>query len=443
MPPSNPNIVLLHSHDTGRYISPYGYDVPTPNLHTLAEEALVFRNAFTPAPTCSPSRVAMMTGMVPHTAGMLGNTGHGWAMDDPDQHLANHLRKHGYDTVLCGFQDEQPGDNDPAKSRELGYRTFPDPNAAYDDEATAAAATEYLASADEPFFLHTTFVNTHRGYPDPEETGIDPDGVNPPGPLPDVPVCRRGWAGFHGSVRALDACAGTVIDALREHNMLGNTVLLFTTDHGPPFKDMKCNLYDGGTRVSLLARFPEGPRGDTTDAFVSHEDLVPTLCEYLDVGVPSHVQGRSWLPAVTGRPFDGREMVYGEVTYHGAYEPKRCVRTRRYKYIRRYGDCDTYVLPNVDPSPSKSFFVEHGLGDRKRPREALYDTYFDPSERHNLIDDPVYEDVRTDLRSALDDWMERTDDPLLSGPVSKPQGVRSTLQDAVDNGDESEPKDVR
>lgn len=51
-------------------------------------------------------------------------------------------------------------------------------------------------------------------------------------------------------------------------------------------------------------------------------------------------------------------MVYGEVTYHGAYEPKRCVRTRRYKYIRRYGDYDTYVLPNVDPSPSKSFFLD-------------------------------------------------------------------------------------
>jgi N-sulfoglucosamine sulfohydrolase len=258
VPPSNPNIVLLHSHDTGRYISPYGYDVPTPNLHTLAEEALVFRNAFTPAPTCSPSRVAMMTGMVPHTAGMLGNTGHGWAMDDPDQHLANHLRKHGYDTVLCGFQDEQPGDNDPAKSRELGYRTFPDPNAADDDESTAAAATEYLASADEPFSLHTIFINTHRGYPDPEETGIDPDGVNPPGPLPDVPVCRRGWAGFHGSVRALDACAGMVIDALREHDMLGNTVLLFTTDHGPPFRDMKCTSTTG----ALVSHSSRGSQRD-------------------------------------------------------------------------------------------------------------------------------------------------------------------------------------
>jgi N-sulfoglucosamine sulfohydrolase len=325
----------------------------------------------------------------------------------------------------------------------LGYRTFPDPDAAYDDEATAAAAAEYLASADEPFFLCTSFANTHREFPSPEEAGIDPDSVQPPGPLPDVPPCRRDTAGFHGSISTLDDCGGTVVDALREQDLLGDTVLLYATDHGPPFKDMKCDLYDDGVRVSLVARFPEGPHGDTVEEFVSHEDLVPTLCEYLDIDVPTYVQGTSWLPAVTGGEFDGRGAVYGDVTYHAAYEPKRCVRTRRYRYIRRFDEYDTYVLPNIDSGPSKTFLVEQGLGDRTRSREALYDTYLDPNERENLIDDPGHEAVLADLRTALDDWMDRTDDPLLAGPVSKPQGVTSTRRDAIDVGDESEPADAR
>ena len=67
-----PNILYIHSHDTGRLTSPYGYSVPTPNLHRLASEGILFRQAFCAAPTCSPSRASLLTGECAHSNGMLG-----------------------------------------------------------------------------------------------------------------------------------------------------------------------------------------------------------------------------------------------------------------------------------------------------------------------------------------------------------------------------------
>src|ERR1700761_349814 len=67
-----PNIVYIHSHDSGRYLSPYGHDLPTPHLQRLADEGTLFRRAFSIAPTCSPSRSGLLTGLYPHNNGMLG-----------------------------------------------------------------------------------------------------------------------------------------------------------------------------------------------------------------------------------------------------------------------------------------------------------------------------------------------------------------------------------
>ncbi len=75
-----PNIIYLNSHDTGRWIQPYGYPVSTPNLQCFAEDAVVFRNAYCMNPTCSPNRAAMLTGQAPHSSGMLGLAHMGWRL---------------------------------------------------------------------------------------------------------------------------------------------------------------------------------------------------------------------------------------------------------------------------------------------------------------------------------------------------------------------------
>ncbi len=96
------NILYMHSHDTGRYIQPYGCGIPTPNLQTLAEEGVLFRQAFCANPTCSPSRAALLTGSYPHQNGMFGLAHRGWSLDDYSQHLVHTLTAHGYAAALAG-----------------------------------------------------------------------------------------------------------------------------------------------------------------------------------------------------------------------------------------------------------------------------------------------------------------------------------------------------
>src|SRR6516164_6227832 len=95
-----PNILYLHSHDSGRYLSPYGHAVPTPNLRRLAAEGVIFRRAFSAAPTCSPSRAALLTGQCPHQNGILGLAHRGFSMTDYRHHMLHTLRGAGYLSVL-------------------------------------------------------------------------------------------------------------------------------------------------------------------------------------------------------------------------------------------------------------------------------------------------------------------------------------------------------
>ena len=102
------NILLLHTHDSGRFLQPYGYALETPHLKTLAERGTLFRQAFSVAPTCSPSRAGMLTGQYPHNCGMFGLAHRGFSLPDYQHHMARYLTNFGYETVLCGIQHEAP-----------------------------------------------------------------------------------------------------------------------------------------------------------------------------------------------------------------------------------------------------------------------------------------------------------------------------------------------
>jgi arylsulfatase A-like enzyme len=160
-------------------------------------------------------------------------------------------------------------------------------------------------------------------------------------------------------------------------------------------------------------------------------DVFPTLCDLLSIAPPAWLQGRSLMPLVRGETEEVNEAIYGEVTYHAAYEPQRCVRTRRYKYIRRYGARRTPVRPNCDDSPSKDLWLAHGWAERELPREALYDVVWDPNEAHNLAGDPAAAEALAEMRARLDAWMAATDDPLLRGEVPVPAGARINDADGV------------
>jgi len=410
-----PNILYLHSHDTGRYIEPYGYAVPTPHLQRLAEEGVLFRSAFCAAPTCSPSRAALLTGQSPHNSGMLGLAHRGFALRDVRQHLAHTLRSAGYTTALSGVQHLA------RDARALGYDRVLTTGG---DEAAVSQAVEYLRRPPSvPFFLDCGFFATHREFPEPSVED-DPRYVRPPSPLPDTEATRRDFAAFRTSARRLDSYMGAVLDALRTHGWEEKTLVLCTTDHGLAFPRMKCHLTDEGIGVFLILRGPGGFwGGKVSDALVSHLDVFPTVCEVAGIEPPSWLQGTSLGPLVRGEVEEVREQITAEVTYHAAYEPQRAVRTKRWKYIRRYTAFDTPHLPNCDDSPSKDFWLAHGWRERPIEAEQLYDLVFDPNECENLIGVERYASVAAEMRRRLDEWMRETEDPLLRGDVPAPSGA--------------------
>ena len=426
------NIVYLNSHDTGQYLQPYGHAVTTPHLQSLAEQGVLFRNAFCAAPTCSPSRAALLTGQAAHSSGMLGLAHRGFRLNDPSQHLAYWLKhERGYHTALAGVQHVVDRDDPTAIDYDTIMRDRP---------TTVEDAASFLASypGDRPFYLEVGFFDTHR-YGNRPSGPFNPDGprgdaryTRPPAPLPDTPETRRDMADFAVGVARLDADIGTVLEALAHGGHSDNTLVIYTTDHGLAFPGMKCSLTDHGTRVAMIMRGPAGFEGGRVlDGLVSQLDLFPTLCDLLDAPRPAHLQGRSLHPLVREEVDTVHDAVFAEVNFHAAFEPKRAVRTARYKYIRRYDERTTPVLPNCDDSPSKTLWLEHGWAEREFAREQLYDLVFDPNEGHNLADDDRYRDVLKALQARLVSWMEATGDPLLKGGLKPPEGVELNPVDGL------------
>lgn len=407
-----PNILYLHSHDTGRYIQPYGYGIATPNLQKLAEEGVLFRQAFCASPTCSPSRAALLTGAFPHANGMLGLAHFGFGLNDYSQHILHTLRAAGYTSVLAG---EQHIAKDPMR---IGFdQVFAGPTPAEE------RAAQFFANAPaQPFFLDIGFNETHRVYPEPS-SAENPNYVRPPAPIPDTPATRRDMAGFARSARILDEKMGRVLAALAENGLAENTLVICTTDHGLAFPAMKCNLTDHGTGIMLIMRCPALFKGGRAiDALASQVDLFPTICDLLGLQLPAWLQGQSLAPLLRGEQENVRSAVFSEINFHVSYEPQRALRTTRWKYIRRFDERVRPVMPNCDDSPSKELWMSNGWRERPVALEKLYDLLFDPNEACNVAHDPAYTSILTEMRAQMYIWMQETDDPLLRGPLQWPEG---------------------
>jgi arylsulfatase A-like enzyme len=285
-----------------------------------------------------------------------------------------------------------------------------------------------------PFFLDVGFSETHRAGTGFNREGPQGDGryCRPPAPLPDLPEVRQDMADFKVAAARLDTKIGMVLDALEASGLKENTLVLYTTDHGIAFPGMKCSLTDHGIGVSLLMCGPGGFAGGiVSEALVSHIDVFPTLCELLEIDRPSWLQGRSLLPLLRGEAEQVNEEVFAEVTFHAAFEPKRAVRTSRWKYIRHSGDRRRPVLPNCDDSPSKDVWLAAGWREREAAPEQLYDLFFDTNESCNVAGDPSLAPILADMRARLDRWMERTHDPLLADTLPVPEAVRINDADGL------------
>jgi arylsulfatase A-like enzyme len=422
------NIVYLHCHDAGRWLSPYGCPVRTPHLAAFARTALRFDNAHCAAPTCSPSRVAMLTGLSPHEAGMVGLAHRGFTMTRPERHLAVRLRAHGYETALAGIQHEwafqAPLPYEHVLPRE-GPGGVNDPE---NDLHVARQAADFLRRRhrDRPLFLSCGFYFPHRVFPQVESARLPLSGELPAG-LPDAPEVRRDFEGYATAVSRMDDAFGAVLEAVEECSSAEETVVLFTTDHGPAFPGMKCRLGAAGTGVALLLRTPDLARSEIATAdLISQLDLYPTLGDY--AGLPAaEGEGRSLRPLLRAEPWVPAPEIFAEVSYHAAYEPMRSVRTAGHLYLKRFDLTHHPAWANVDDGPTKAWLVARGESAQSVPEEELYDLRSDPGETHNVAAEPAQTAVMNDLRKRLAAWMERTGDPLRVGTVPRPAGARVTV----------------
>lgn len=424
------NIIYIHTHDTGRYTSVYGKNVPTPSLKKFAEDALVFRNAYCASPTCSPSRGALLTGCYPHQNGLIGLAHRGFSITDKSMHLAAWLGEHGFETVLAGVQHEQDmydySRNSEQYSKILGYEkniscTYEELGCQDKWRADAVNAERVEAYLDlykeeKPFFLSFGMFETHRPYPNPGEDAADlcdSRYLDVPYRVHDTEAARKDTAGLCYSLQMFDENFSRVISALKRNKLYENTIILSTTDHGLANPFSKCTLADSGIGVSMIMRIPgyENANGRVYDGLVSQIDVYPTLCEVLGIEPAKWLEGVSLVPIFQNREKRLREAVFGEINFHTAYEPARCIRTERYKYICYYDkEWKKYNLSNCDDSFLKENLVEAGWKEQKKSEEYLFDLYFDPGENNNLTDQEMYHEILEDMREKLEHWRRKTKD---------------------------------
>lgn len=414
-----PNIVYIHCYDGGRFISPHGYAMKTPNLQKLASSGVLFRNNFCVAPGSSASRASLLTSSYPHQNGMMGLIHRGFSMRDFDNHIIQTLRPHGYKSYLSGVQYIAM-----AKDGKQGWERIGYDDCIGDIGDAHLSARDFLLKAkkDQPFFLSVGFLENLRALPHVDKEICDPNYCQPLPGLPDTPETRLETARYSHSVYNVDKKIGMILDAIEDSGLSNNTIIICTTTNGPSFPDMKCSLYDKAVGTFLIIK-GIGEQSKVIDAMTSHLDIVPTLLEILGVDSEKAREGKSLLSLITGDADELHDQLVFQINYHASAEPTRALRTSRYKYIRRYL-FDNYIpMANCDDSIVKNQFIEAGW-DRNEPgREQLYDLLLDPNEKQNLVDLPSHKETLRMMQEKLDKWMEDKRDPLILGYLNSPRGA--------------------
>jgi N-sulfoglucosamine sulfohydrolase len=419
-PVERPNIIIVTCHDLGDYIPCYGTPVTAPNLEAMAAQGVVFENHFSTATVCSPSRGSIMTGCYPHTDGLMGLVHRGWELDvDNCPALPTLLREAGYETHLFGFQHEHW---DPGR---LGYDHIHRGKGLHCDQVVPLL-TEWLRArgeGDQPFLAGVGFSETHRiglmpsGFKRDAYQPADPSEVRVRPSMPDIPEIREDLADFYGAIKLVDTMMGQLLRTLDDAGLSDSTLLVFTSDHGASFMHAKATLYDGGTKVACLLRWPQAlPQGLRVQALTSHVDILPTILDLLGLPVLAHIEGRSFAAAARGEPGPERKYAFSEKTYTNYYDPGRTVRSRSFRYIRKgLRTCIfDFIIPELelctfDYRRTPEVFRYYSA---RRCTDELYDLTADPGEIENLVDDPAHKPVLEELSSALDAHLETTNDPF-------------------------------
>ena len=433
MASKKPNIVVYLSDDHGwEYLGCYGNaQIQTPHLDSLAEEGVRFTHAFTPTPTCAPSRSTLYTGLYPARHGAMGNHTECHAHLEA---LPQTLRNLGYRVAIAGkthvkpeslFDFEYIGGFLPKRAEQ---------DRKYRAEGLDTAPVESFLSShrrenpDQPICLILGDSNPHVTW-EPNKI-YDPDTLSLPPYIADTSIARNALANYYQDITTMDTRIGEIDKILETHGYADDTFFIYTTDHGAEWPHCKWTLYDTGIRLPFLAKWRgEIPTNTVSDAMVSHVDFLPTLIDIAG-GEPSHgLDGRSFKNVLLGRQATFRDKIYGTHTRDGNMNvfPQRCVRNNRYKYILNLMPENTWTThftevegiteshaevwnswvekAKIDPQTAQLIYLT-----QHHPVEELYDVKTDPYEFNNLAFSPEMRPILEKMRADVRHWMHAQND---------------------------------
>lgn len=492
-----PNILFVFADDWGRYAGAYAKVdgrpslndvVKTPNVDRIAREGVTFRNAFVTAPSCTPCRSSLLSGQYFFRTGR-GAILQGASWDTTIPSFPLLLRDEGYhigktskvwgpgsppDAPFGGqdhaFQKKGMLNNNYSENvmkfmaqgstlEDARQKLLDEVRGNFDDFLTAR-------EGGKPWMYWFGTTTTHRTWikgSGKKLWGIEPDSLKGKMPafLPDEPEIREDVADYLGECQAVDAYVGVLLKRLEETGELDRTLIVLSGDHGMPGVPRgKCNLYDHGTNVNLIARVPGGKGGRVLDDFVNLMDLAPTFCEAGGAEVPGVMTGRSLWKILQSEKsglvdetrtsvVTGRERHVAAARENNLPYPQRAIRTKDFLYIRNFAsdrwpmgapyavtstfapDQETLedntftAYPDMDASPTKAWLIAHrdepqwrahyDWAFAKRPAEELYDLSKDRDQVTNVAADPSYAEAKKELSDKLMKTLTDAGDPRVTG----------------------------
>lgn len=413
-----PNILWISTEDHNPALGAYGDEYAhTPNIDRLAEDGILYRNAFVPSPICSPARSAIITGM---HATSLGTQNLRSVIEIPDfiKTLPEVLREHGYYT---------------SNNVKTDYNF--DPSGRW-DESSDEAHWRNRESDDQPFFSVFNIMTPHEGpanvhdqhYFEHLEERRNPDEAVLPPFLPDTPEMRKLWARYYDLISVTDLETQDILDQLEEDGLAEDTIVFFWSDHGFGLPRYKRWIYSSGLEVALIVRVPPEYRhlagllpGSETSELVTLVDLAPTVLSLAGIDTPDYMEGIPFLGEFRKGP--RTHFVAHRDRADDVYDMARAVRTEQFMYIRNYMPHLPYIQDALIFGGHKRSYAElhraraEGLLPkhaeamfRPRPVEELFDVKADPYELNNLANNPGFRFVLEEMRSLLNKWILETRD---------------------------------
>ena len=366
-----PTNVVVITIDTLRadHLGCYGYkQIHTPNIDSLASDSVRFERAFTPVPITLPSHTVIFTGTFPMLNGMHDFSGN--RLGREQQTLASVLKDHGYTTgavVASAVLDSRFGLNrgfdfyydhfEFNRLEESNLDEMERPGNVVADQALDWLSRNY----QKRFFLWMHLYDPHYPY-------------RPPAPYSDEYKSHL----YDGEIAFADEQVGRLLQFLKRRGLYRHTLIVLSGDHGEGLgehgeKTHGFFIYNSTLHVPLLFHLPRRAANEIATP-VSTADIMPTILETLKLPIPRQVQGKSLLPAVSGKHPDA-PYLYAETflpRLHFNWSELRAVETERYQFILA-------------------------------PKAELYDLSKDPEELHNLYrqNQAVAQELRVKLADII------------------------------------------